>query len=157
MARLSDVIEQLLKEMMSESDGSIEINRNELAQRINCVPSQITYVLSTRFTNGQGYLVESRRGGGGSIRIRHLVQVDDGGAYLMHAINALEMQDELSQHDAEITINNCVDYMAFGHEIAEVMKAGLSDRALAVLPPEMRDAVRLGIFKNMLMRIALRD
>ena len=72
MARISDLIEVLIKQMIEENDGMVEITRAELADQVNCVPSQITYVLSTRFSCGQGYLVESRRGGGGMIRIRQV-------------------------------------------------------------------------------------
>ena len=61
--RISDVIEQFIKEMLNEQD-EIEIQRNELAHKFNCVPSQINYVISTRFKPTQGYYVESRRGGG---------------------------------------------------------------------------------------------
>ena len=68
MAKISDMIEDLINQMIQDNSGSVEISRNELAEQLNCVPSQITYVISTRFTNGQGYVVESRRGGGGSIR-----------------------------------------------------------------------------------------
>ncbi|MHB8171923.1 MAG: CtsR family transcriptional regulator [Thermincolia bacterium] len=70
MARLSDVIESYLKKLLTESSGEyVEIQRNELADLFNCVPSQINYVLSTRFTSSQGYLIETRRGGGGFVRI----------------------------------------------------------------------------------------
>ncbi len=62
--RISDIIEQFIKEMLNEKD-EIEIQRNELAHKFNCVPSQINYVISTRFKPTQGYYVESRRGGGG--------------------------------------------------------------------------------------------
>ena len=72
IARLSDIIESFLKAMINDMDGYIEIQRNELANRFKCVPSQINYVISTRFTNEKGYYVESRRGGGGYITIRRL-------------------------------------------------------------------------------------
>ena len=66
--RISDVIEEFIKEMFSEDD-SIEIQRNDLAEYFNCVPSQINYVIATRFKPSQGYYVESKRGGGGHIKI----------------------------------------------------------------------------------------
>ena len=69
MARLVDVIEQMIKAMIDENDGQAVISRSQLAEQANCVPSQITYVLSTRFSSGNGYIVESRRGGGGQITI----------------------------------------------------------------------------------------
>lgn len=88
MARLSDVIECMIKQMLEDNNGSAIISRSVLAEQVNCVPSQITYVLSTRFTNGQGYLVESRRGGGGQIRIARILHVSST-EYLMHSINSL--------------------------------------------------------------------
>lgn len=155
MASLSDFIEQMIKEMMAGTNGFIEINRNELAQRINCVPSQITYVLSTRFTNGQGYEVLSRRGGGGSIRIRHVIDLDNSGAYIMHTINSLEEMSSLSQKIADVTIRNCLDYGVVNEDIAKVMRASISDRALNSINQNERDKLRLDIFKNILLQIAL--
>ncbi|GMA64033.1 CtsR family transcriptional regulator [Alicyclobacillus fastidiosus] len=70
---ISDIIEQYLKRILEESDlGVVEIQRSELAELFNCVPSQINYVISTRFTTDHGYVVESKRGGGGYIRIREI-------------------------------------------------------------------------------------
>lgn len=68
MAQLSDSIEQFIKELMEE-DAQIELKRNELAQHFGCAPSQINYVLATRFSVDHGYIIESRRGGGGYVRI----------------------------------------------------------------------------------------
>jgi len=95
MAKICDLVETLIKQLIDQNNGVIEITRSELADRVNCVPSQINYVLSTRFTNGQGYLVESRRGGGGWIRIRR-VALDTPTCYLMHTINSLS--DQISEH-----------------------------------------------------------
>ena len=72
MARLVDVIEAMIKELIEENNGSATISRSVLAERANCVPSQVTYVLSTRFSTGSGYIVESRRGGGGQITITQI-------------------------------------------------------------------------------------
>ena len=60
--RISDIIEDFIKELLEEQDEAIEIQRNELAEHFNCVPSQINYVISTRFKPSQGYYVESKRG-----------------------------------------------------------------------------------------------
>ena len=72
--RLSDTIEQFIKTMLVEETQEIELKRNELAEYFNCAPSQINYVLSTRFTPDHGYIIESRRGGGGCIRIFRMKQ-----------------------------------------------------------------------------------
>ena len=70
---ISDIIEKFLIDMIGTTDGSIEIQRNELANHFNCVPSQINYVITTRFNTERGYEVESRRGGGGYIKIRKVM------------------------------------------------------------------------------------
>ena len=108
MAKVSDLIEEIIKEMMDENDGFAEITRGALAEMVNCVPSQVTYVLSTRFTNGQGYRVESRRGGGGSIRIYKIDLQNDLTGYIMHVVNSMGVA--LSQQQADVFIRNFVDY-----------------------------------------------
>lgn len=132
MARLSDLIESFIKEMMDDMNGAIEIQRNELASRFNCVPSQINYVISTRFTTDKGYYVESRRGGGGYISIRRL-NTESAGDYLMHIIASLG--DKLTQHTCEIFIKNFVDYDIISEQEAGLMKAATSDKALAGFLP----------------------
>ena len=72
MSVLSDHIEDFIKELMTEEDGTAELQRNELAQRFQCAPSQINYVLTTRFSPNRGYITQSRRGGGGYIRVIRL-------------------------------------------------------------------------------------
>lgn len=73
---MSDIIEAYLKKVLG-SDEQVEIRRSEMADRFNCVPSQINYVINTRFTVQQGYLVESKRGGGGYIRIIKVKLLDE--------------------------------------------------------------------------------
>ena len=92
--RLSNIIEEFIKEMLSEAD-MIELQRNELANKFNCVPSQINYVISTRFSPERGYSVESRRGGGGYIKITK-AKPDDGN-YIMRALRLVG--DYISQQD----------------------------------------------------------
>lgn len=72
MSSISDRIEYLIKQMLAEGGGQVVIVRNEMASRLNVVPSQISYVLSTRFTNRQGYVTESKRGGGGGIFVKQV-------------------------------------------------------------------------------------
>ncbi|AUW92891.1 MAG: CtsR family transcriptional regulator [Sulfobacillus thermotolerans] len=92
MASLSDEIEEYLRRLLSQSEaGVIEIQRADIAERFDCVPSQITYVLMTRFTPERGYLVEGRRGGGGGIKVLQLIE---GFEDVMLAVQGLESIDQ---------------------------------------------------------------
>lgn len=148
MARLSDIIEEFIKEMIANSNGIIELQRNEIANKFNCVPSQINYVIDTRFTTEHGYHVESRRGGGGCITIRRVLI--SKGDYLMHIIN--NVGDYISQQAVHAFINNFVDYGIINSREAEIMKAATSDKVLP-FPPNIRDACRAAILKNMLITL----
>lgn len=150
MARLCDIIEEFIKQMIQETNGTIEIQRNELAIKFNCVPSQINYVISTRFSNGQGYYVESRRGGGGNIRISR-VNINYDGNYFMHIISS--MGDTISQQTAEIFINNFFDYKIITEREASIIKAAISDRILFDAGVENRDTLRTLILKNIMTSI----
>lgn len=150
MARLSDLIEEFIKRMIDDMNGTIEIQRNELANKFNCVPSQINYVIGTRFTTERGYYVESRRGGGGHIRISR-VSIKRPGNYLMHIIAS--MGDSISQQSAEVFINNFSDYKAVSEREALILKAATSDKALGDIPSGERDKVRAKVLKNMLMSL----
>ncbi|HEY8499058.1 MAG TPA: CtsR family transcriptional regulator [Clostridia bacterium] len=152
MARLSDIIESFIKEMINDMDGSVEIQRNELASRFNCVPSQINYVISTRFSTDKGYYVESRRGGGGYISIKRL-NPSSTGEYLMHIITSIG--DKLTQHACEVFIQNFIDYDVVNEQEAGLMKAAISDKALFSVAPEIRDETRAAILKNMLMSLTI--
>jgi len=147
MARMSDIIEAFLKQMIDETDGTIEIQRNELANYFKCVPSQINYVIDTRFTTERGYYVESRRGGGGHIRIRR-VNVNRPGNYLMHIVSS--MGDSITQQSAEVFINNFVDYKVVSEREGLLMKAATSDKVLGGIGLPDRDIIRAAVLKNML-------
>ncbi len=147
MARMSDVIEAFLKQMISETDGAIEIQRNELANYFNCVPSQINYVIDTRFTTERGYYVESRRGGGGCISIKR-VNISRPGNYLMHIISS--MGDSISQQSAEVFIKNFVDYEVISKREGLLLKAATSDKVLSSVQMSERDSIRASMLKNML-------
>lgn len=146
--RLSDLIEQYIKELMAENDDFTEFGRNELAQYFNCVPSQINYVISTRFSPERGYYVESRRGGGGNIKIKRIDITKD--KYIMHVINSIN--DVISQQEADIIISNLVDYGIINKEIAKLLRVATNDKVLN-LPIEYKDLTRTRILKNMLVNI----
>ena len=150
MARLVDVIEAMIKQMLDDNEGVAVISRSSLAEKVNCVPSQITYVLSTRFTNGQGFIVESRRGGGGQIRVSR-VQNRATTEYLMHTINSLG--EDLSQQQAEIYLQNFLDYQVITSGQAKLMMAAVSDNALSGIDSDLKGTIRMGIFKNMIISL----
>ncbi len=147
--RLSDIIEEFLKQMMQDS-GAVEIQRNELANKFNCVPSQINYVLDTRFTNEHGYYVESRRGGGGYIKIKRVNFKHEVG-YLMHIVSA--MGNNITQQSAENFIKNFVDYEEISRREGLILKATVSDKVLGSIPLPYRDRIRASILKNALMSL----
>jgi len=153
MARLSDVIEDFIKQILQDAEGVAEIQRNELASQFNCVPSQINYVISTRFTHKRGYYVESRRGGGGFIRISQVNVKDEAGGYLMHIVTSIG--DSITQQSAEAFIQNFVGYGIVTEREGELMKAALSDKILMRVGQPERDEMRAMLLKNMLTSLAL--
>ncbi len=146
--RLSELISDTIIQMLKESEsGAAEIKRNELAALLGCVPSQINYVLSSRFTPEQGYIVESRRGGGGYIRITR-IKIDRSSA-IMHLVNSLGR--ELSSNTARILLKNLVLEGVISEDVASVMESALSDKCYAVVEPQRRNSLRASLFKQMLL------
>lgn len=146
--RMSDMIEEFIKDLFSEDDSIIEIQRNDLAQQFNCVPSQINYVIQTRFKPSQGYYVESKRGGGGNIKIRKINITKSN--YFMHIINSIE--DHLTNQEVDIFISNFLSYQMITETEAKLLKVATSDNVLK-LPQPTRDEIRAKIFKNMLVNL----
>ena len=152
MARLVDVIEMMIKEMIDENNGRATISRSMLAERANCVPSQVTYVLSTRFSSGNGYIVESRRGGGGQITITR-VQPLSKRDYIKSVIDSVG--DDLTQQQAKILLANTVAGGAISAREGTAVMAAVSDRALAKVDTDIRAVVRADIFKNAMLGLML--
>ena len=141
---MSDIIEKLLIDMLRESGGSVEIQRNNLAGELNCVPSQINYVISTRFNRDRGYIVESRRGGGGYLRIRRIE--NDGRAEIINSIG-----NEISLERAQAYVSRLVMSGIINEATARLMLSAVSDKAL--FKAENKDEVRADIMKMMLSEI----
>ena len=145
---ISDLIASFLQESLDEAEnGVLEVQRSDLAQRFNCVPSQINYVMSTRFSPERGYIVESRRGGNGYIRITR-VRVDRQ-TLMMHVINSLGDQVDLSS--ARAILSNLVHADALEESVGRSLLTAVSDKALAAVPRESRDRVRADIMKQVLI------
>jgi len=144
---MSNLIAEFIAEALRESDGLAELQRAELASRFGCVPSQINYVIATRFSPEHGYIVESRRGGGGFIRIRRVSA--DPKQLVMHTLNAIG--DELDARTAEAFLQNLLDNETLAPDLIRTMAAALGDRALQPAPQLMRNALRASILKQLLL------
>lgn len=150
MNSLSREIEQYIKEQMSrEHLDVLEIQRSMLSELFNCVPSQINYVLSTRFTPAQGYLVESRRGGGGYVRIVCLSfdEEDD-----LQQILAETIGDAISQNEAEGLLDSLNNQDYLDDREALMLKTMLKDRVLGG-DKKSRDALRATLLQHALSAI----
>lgn len=150
MANLSDTIEYILNKMLDENAGSIEFTRNDFAEELNCVPSQITYVLRTRFTHDLGYIKESKRGGGGSITIRR-IKFDSLKEHLAFQIKS--MPKRMSQQEAYLVLDNLIKQKAMTMKEHQLIKAAISHQALQFIPREIIDQNRANILANMLLRL----
>ncbi len=147
--RMSDIVAKYILEMLDESDGNAEIQRNELASNLGCVPSQINYVITSRFTPEQGYIVESRRGGGGYIRI---TRINTGPTNaIMHIVNSIGKR--LDKVSAEIMINNMLSRSIINEETARLLASAMSERSYLDIPQQYRDYLRASLFKNMLLTL----
>lgn len=145
--RMSDIIEEFIKDLFSDEE-EIEIQRNDLAQQFNCVPSQINYVISTRFKPSQGYYVESKRGGGGHITIKKVNNTNSD--YLMHIIN--NIGNSLTDNDAKILISDFLTYNLVTSKEAKLLRVATSDNVLDI-PKDFKDKLRANILKNMLLNL----
>ena len=145
---MSDLITQRIIQMLEESSDNVaEIQRNELAALIGCVPSQINYVLSSRFTPEHGYIIDSRRGGGGYIKISR-VNLSRSSA-LMHIINAVG--STIDSMSARIVVENCLQSGLITADTAKLLQSAVSDSVMRTLPIEYRDFMRASLLKQMLL------
>ena len=144
---ISDMIAEFIRGELEDADGVLELQRNDLAQRFHCVPSQINYVMSTRFSPEHGYIVESRRGGGGYIRITR-VRVDRP-TLLMHFINSI--CPEIDTRSALAIVRNLYETEAISQETARLLQIVLSDTALRSVPRSTRDVLRADLMRQVLI------
>lgn len=150
MSILSDHIESFIKELIGETEGMAELQRNELAQQFNCAPSQINYVLTTRFSPQRGYVIESRRGGGGYIRITRLDL--DRSDYIADVIEQ-NLQGAINMRQAAELVEGLIATGFIDKKLKTVILAAISDRALAGVPPDARNELRMSVLKQILISI----
>ena len=146
--RMSDIITARIIELLDESEENMaEIQRNELAALLGCVPSQINYVLSSRFTPEQGYMIESKRGGGGFIRITR-VHLNRSSA-LMHIVNSIG--NSLNEVTLRVLLENCRHSGLITPQAESIMYAAVSANVMREVPYELRDRLRASLIKQMLV------
>ena len=150
MRPLPDSIEAFIKSLLEEGQEQVDVQRNELAQYFRCAPSQITYVLSTRFTPDHGYVIESRRGGGGYIRIVRLRE--EPGSNLLYLINQ-RIGSSISRHDCDAIISQLCESHVVTENEAGLMRAAVSSDAIN-LPVAFKDSLRASTLRAMLLQIA---
>lgn len=149
MARLSNHIEEYIRELLQEADGRVEIQRNVLAEHFQCAPSQINYVLTTRFTPFKGYYVESRRGGGGYIRIIK-VKIKEGKEIL--EVFQDEVGSSITKNRADEVIFALLKSEHLTEREARILQIALSDRSLAQAKDD-KNKLRAEILQNVILGI----
>lgn len=143
----SDLIARFILDAIDEANGIAELKRVSLAEQFSCVPSQINYVISTRFSPEHGYIVESRRGGGGYIRITRVQSTPK--QLIMHIVNSIGNSIDLQTANA--FLSNAKEADALDEKSAKLIQTAIGNTALRPVPPELRDTVRASILKYMLV------
>ena len=148
---MSEQIARMIEKMLEESGGELELQRNKLAGDVGCVPSQINYVISSRFNHDRGYIVESRRGGGGYIKIRK-ISFDSKTAFLMHMLSAIG--DSIDAMSAKAMLVSLYDNNLINQRELSLVLASTSDRALIrIMQAQSRDMVRADIMKSLVLSL----
>lgn len=154
MAKLSDIIEEFIKEMIANTDNNmVEIQRNLLAHQFDCAPSQINYVLTTRFNNDKGYIIESRRGGGGYIKI---CKIDLSSKDQIEKILNKSIGNSITKSKAYDLIGSFYEDEIIDLGEFNIIKVVLSERALGKIYYEDRNKLRADILKEILL-VLLKD
>lgn len=146
---ISDLIAEFIGETLDGADGQMELQRGEIANRFNCVPSQVSYVISTRFSPEHGYIVESRRGGGGYIKIRR-VQADPR-QLIMHTVNAIG--DRIDFRTAGAFLSNLFAAGILDEKTLLLISSAVGESALRQVPRDFRDLARASIIKQILINL----
>ena len=151
--RICDIIAGFIGDLLEETGGTAELQRAELASRFKCVPSQINYVISTRFSPERGYIVESRRGGGGFIRISRVEM--ESKMLIMHTVNAIG--DDVDSNTATALTKNLLQSGVISDTEAHLILSATGSNALRPARPIDRDIIRASILKHMLMELLRRS
>lgn len=146
---ISDHIARLIEQMLEEGGGSAEVRRNDLAAQLGCVPSQINYVITSRFNADHGYVTESKRGGGGYIKI---IRVQMGrNEYLMHFFQAVGRV--VTESEARAYLRNLMEHSLLTEKEAQISLGMMT--SLDVCPPDRRDELRADMLRRLLMMLMM--
>ena len=149
MARLTDIIEKFIKEMIKEDEeNKVLIQRNDLADQFRCAPSQINYVLSTRFTYARGYVIESRRGGGGYILIK---KVEHDTLLSKKKVIDESIGDSITYHNTVALLDNLLESDLINKKEYEIIKIAVNDKTLR--NADNKNSIRADMLKGMMMVI----
>lgn len=144
--KLSDAIADMILNMFDDNKSTIQIQRNDLAQQLGCVPSQINYVITSRFTPEQGYRIESRRGGGGYIMITRAATKENA---LMSLVNSIG--NSIDEKSAKANIYNLHYQGLLSDKAGRIMMSVVSDNNFKGVETEIKNQIRASLLKQMLL------
>ena len=144
--KLSDAIADMILNMFDDNTSTIQIQRNDLAQQLGCVPSQINYVITSRFTPEQGYRIESRHGGGGYIMITRAATKENA---LMSLVNSIG--NSIDEKSAKANIYNLHYQGLLSDKAGRIMMSVVSDNNFKGVETEIKNQIRASLLKQMLL------
>ena len=146
MASISDIIEKFIKDLMEDSD-TVQIQRNELANLFNCAPSQINYVLTTRFSREKGYEVQSKKGGGGYIKIDKITELNKD-----QVLNIFyeKIDKQITYLQSKMIIKWLIDINLINSREAKIILCTIDDKSLNTPICGLNDIIRAKILKNII-------
>ena len=146
MASISDIIEKFIKDLMEDSD-TVQIQRNELASLFNCAPSQINYVLTTRFSREKGYEVQSKKGGGGYVKIDKVAKLNkEQVLYILHK----KIDKELTYIQSKVIIKWLLDINLINNRESKIILCAIDDKSLNTPIRGLNDILRAKVLKNII-------
>ena len=146
MASISDIIEKFIKDLMEDSD-TVQIQLNELARLFNCAPSQINYVLTTRFSREKGYEVQSKKGGGGYVKIDKVAKLNkEQVLYILHK----KIDKEITYIQSKVIIKWLLDINLINNRESKIILCAIDDKSLNTPIRGLNDILRAKVLKNII-------
>lgn len=146
MASISDIIEKFIKNLMEDSN-TVQIQRNELANLFDCAPSQINYVLTTRFSREKGYEVKSKKGGGGYVKIDKISKLNQ--EQILHILHK-KIDKEITYIQGKVVVKWLLDKNLINNRESKIILCAIDDKSLNSPIRGLNDIVRAKILKNII-------